>query len=191
MCRAFERFLSNAAFADFRSINPLSKVRRLVVTLTFFCARPANADVVHFVRYLKVIMSLHSFRWLLTVSLIACFAAGARASDDPLFHSQDTLAPRDEWGVFHQTKDVNPVDYAHRYPYRIYYYFHSGKELLADPAYVGALQVSLRNRGYYCGPIDGIMSEGVSFAIAQLQKNHTQAVTGTLTVPVRRVLHLP
>jgi hypothetical protein len=35
------------------------------------------------------------------------------------------------------------------------------------------------------------MSEDVSLAIAQLQKNHTQRVTGTLTVPVRRALHLP
>jgi hypothetical protein len=136
-------------------------------------------------------MSLNSLRCLLTVWLIACSVACAAASDDPLFHSTDPLAPRDEWGVLHQTKYLNPVDYAHRYPHRIYYYFHSGKELLADPAYVGALQVCLRNRGYYCGPIDGIMSEEVSLAIAQMQKNHTQRVTGTLTVPVRRALHLP
>ena len=136
-------------------------------------------------------MSSNSIRHLLIVSLIAYSVACARASDDPLFHSRDPLAPRDEWGVLHQTKYLNPVDYAHRHPYRLYYYFHSGKELLADPAYVGALQVCLRNRGYYCGPIDGIMSEEVSLAIAQLQKNHTQRVTGTLTVPVRRALHLP
>lgn len=150
-------------------------------------------DMIHFVRYFlsKRFMFSNSFRGLLTVSLLACFVACARASDDPLFHSTDPLAPRDEWGVLHQTKNLNAVDYAHRYPYRIYYYFHSGKELLADPAYVGALQVSLRNRGYYCGPIDGVMSEEVSLAIAQLQKNHTQRVTGTLTVPVRRALHLP
>ena len=31
----------------------------------------------------------------------------------------------------------------------------------------------------------------VSEAIARLQKNYSQRVTGTLTVPVRRVLHLP
>jgi hypothetical protein len=149
-------------------------------------------DVIHFVRYfLPTFMFSNSFRCLLTVSLIACSVACARASDDPLFHSTDPLAPRDEWGVLHQTKYVNPIDYAHRHSHRLYYYFHSGKELLADPAYVGALQVCLRNRGYYCGPIDGINSEEVSDAIARLQKNHAQRVTGTLTVPVRRALHLP
>jgi len=31
----------------------------------------------------------------------------------------------------------------------------------------------------------------VSDAIAHLQKNYSQRVTGTLTIPVRRVLHLP
>ena len=67
----------------------------------------------------------------------------------------------------------------------------SRRELLADPAYVAALQVCLRNQGYYCGPIDGVNSEAVSEAIARLQKNHTQRVTGTLTVAVRRALHLP
>jgi hypothetical protein len=149
--------------------------------------------VIHFLGYFlsKRSMSSNSFRCLLTVSLIACFVVCARASDDPLFHSTDPLAPRDEWGILHQTKHLYPVDYAHRYPHRIYYNFHSGKELLADPAYVGALQVCLRSRGYYCGPIDGIMSEDVSLAIAQFQKNHTQRVTGTLTVPVRRALYLP
>ena len=136
-------------------------------------------------------MSPHPIRCFFIVSLIALSAAGARASDDPLFHSTDPLAPRDEWGVFHQTPTLYPTDFFHRYPYRIYYYFHSGKELLADPAYVGSLQVCLRNRGYYCGQIDGIMSEEVSDAIARLQKNHAQRVTGRLTVPVRRALRLP
>lgn len=67
----------------------------------------------------------------------------------------------------------------------------SRHQLLADSAYVAALQVCLRNRGYYCGPIDGINSEDVTEAIARLQKNHTQRVTGRLTVAVRRALHLP
>ena len=73
----------------------------------------------------------------------------------------------------------------------MYYYFKSGRELLADPAYVAALQTVLRNRGYYCGPIDGIISESVTEAIARLQKNYAQRVTGWLTVPVRRALNLP
>src|ERR1700675_2250733 len=91
--------------------------------------------------------------------------SSVRASDDPLFHSTDPLAPRDEWGVLHQTPVLYPTDFSHRHSYRIYYYFKSGHELLTDPAYVGALQVCLRNRGYYCGPIDGINSEEVSDAI--------------------------
>jgi hypothetical protein len=35
------------------------------------------------------------------------------------------------------------------------------------------------------------MSEDVSLAIARVQKNYAQRVTGTLTVPVRRALRLP
>ena len=137
-------------------------------------------------------MSSHPFRSALVVSLIVLSAACASADfDDPLFHSSDPLSPRDEWGRLHQTATVNPIDYAHREDSRLYYYFKSGRELLADPAYVGALQVVLRNRGYYCGPIDGIMSEEVSLAIARVQKNHVQRVTGRLTVPVRRALNLP
>jgi Putative peptidoglycan binding domain len=136
-------------------------------------------------------MSPNPFRCFLIVSLIAWSAACARASDDPLFHSTDPLAPRDEYGVLHQTAILSPTDFSPRYSHRIFYYLMSRHELLADPAYVGALQVCLRNRGYYCGPIDGINSEEVSEAIARLQKNHAQAVTGRLTVPVRRALHLP
>ena len=63
--------------------------------------------------------------------------------------------------------------------------------LIAKPAYVGALQRDLSRLGYYCGPIDGVYSDEVSDAIASLQKNYSMRVTGTLTVPVRRVLHLP
>ena len=136
-------------------------------------------------------MSSNPFRYFLIVSLVAFSVACARASDDPFFHETDPLAPRDNWGILHQGKTVYQVDYAHRDWNRVYYYFKSGRELLADPAYVGALQVSLRNRGYYCGPIDGVMTENVSEAIARCQKNNTQRVTGTLTVAVRRVLCLP
>jgi Putative peptidoglycan binding domain len=130
-------------------------------------------------------------RCFLVVTLVTLSAACARASDEPLFHSTDPLAPRDEWGVLHQSPSLNSTDFSHRHSDRIFYYFKSGRELLNDPAYVGALQVCLRNRGYYCGPIDGIMSENISDAIARLQKNYTQRVTGELTVPVRRALHLP
>jgi peptidoglycan hydrolase-like protein with peptidoglycan-binding domain len=67
----------------------------------------------------------------------------------------------------------------------------SGRELVNRPAYVGALQRDLKRLGYYCGPIDGVYTVEVAEAIARLQKNYSQRVTGTLTPPVRRVLHLP
>jgi len=152
-----------------------------------FCARSRKRNVV----YLERFMSPHPFRWLLAIWLITLSVACARASDEPLFHSTDALAPRDEWGVLHQSPVLYPTDFSYRHCHRIFYYLKSGRELLTDPAYVGALQVCLRNRGYYCGPIDGIMSEDISDAIARLQKNYTQRVTGRLTVPVRRALHLP
>jgi len=136
-------------------------------------------------------MFSNRFRCLVIAALFASPTAGAFASDDPWFHEKDPLAPRDEWGVFHQTARVIPPDYYPRWGARYYYYFKSGHELLTDPAYVAALQVSLRQNGYYCGPIDGVMTQSVNNAIARLQKNYVQRVTGTLTVPVRRVLHLP
>jgi hypothetical protein len=125
------------------------------------------------------------------VLLLGLCVSSVCASGDPLFHSTDPMAPRDEWGVLHQSPVLYPTDYSYRHSYRIFYYFKSGRELLTDPAYVAGLQVSLRNHGYYCGPIDGINSEEISDAIARLQKNYAQRVTGRLTVPVRRALRLP
>jgi hypothetical protein len=125
------------------------------------------------------------------VLFLGLSVASSCASDDPLFHSTDPLAPRDEWGVLHQTPTLYPTDYEPHSGVRFFYYFRSRHDLLRDPAYVGALQVCLRNRGYYCGPIDGINSDEVTDAIARLQKNHAQRVTGRLTIPVRRALHLP
>ena len=110
----------------------------------------------------------------------------------PFFHSTDTLAPRDDLDRLHQSRTtVNDTDFAPRHTWRPLYYFEGGRELVASPAYVGALQRDLARLGYYCGPIDGIYTVEVSEAIARLQKNYSQRVTGTLTVPVRRVLHLP
>jgi peptidoglycan hydrolase-like protein with peptidoglycan-binding domain len=71
------------------------------------------------------------------------------------------------------------------------YYFKGRDQLVLDPAYVGALQTTLRRLGYYCGPVDGVFTAEVSYAIARLQKNYSMRVTGTLTTPVRRALHLP
>jgi Putative peptidoglycan binding domain len=129
---------------------------------------------------------------------IALSAFTARADlndiffDRPFFHHTDTLAPRDDWGLLHQSRTtLYETDFAPRHGWRPLYYFESGRELIANPAYVGALQRDLSRLGYYCGPIDGVFSDDVSDAIARLQKNYSQRVTGTLTIPVRRVLYLP
>jgi|SRR5205085_8918729 len=121
----------------------------------------------------------------------ALLSIPAFAEDEPLFHSSNPLAPRDEWGRLHQMPTVIPSDFEHRNGSRWYYYFKSRHELLRDPAYVASLQTVLRNRGYYCGPLDGVMSDLVTEAIAKVQKNYVQNVDGQLTVAVRRVLNLP
>lgn len=123
---------------------------------------------------------------LLGVSLLP-FSAHA----EDLFRSTDALAQRDEYGLLHQSPEVNRTDLLPRSPCRLGYYLRSGQELITDPAYVGALETSLRRLGYYCGPVDGVFTVEVSEAIARLQKNYSQRVTGTLTVPVRRALYLP
>ena len=112
--------------------------------------------------------------------------------DRPILHHADPLAARDDWGLLHQSRTtLYETDFAPRHGWRPFYYFESGRELITQPAYVGALQRDLARLGYYCGPIDGVFSDDVSDAIASLQKNYSQRVTGTLTIPVRRVLHLP
>jgi putative peptidoglycan binding protein len=141
--------------------------------------------------FFQAFMSTKLVRHFAIAFLFGWCVSSVLGLDDPLFHSTDPLAPRDDLGVLHQMPTLNPPDFSPRHSSRLFYYFKSGRELLTDPAYVGALQVALRNRGYYCGPIDGIMSESVNDAIAHLQKNHTQRVTGRLTVPVRRTLNLP
>ena len=109
----------------------------------------------------------------------------------PVFCSTDPLAPRDEWGLLHQSPSLNSIDFDQRYPARSFYYFESSRSLTSNPAYVAALQRDLIRLGYYCGPIDGVFSDEVSDAIARLQKNYSMRVTGTLTFSVRRALHLP
>ena len=117
--------------------------------------------------------------------------AASPALQDPLFHSTDSLAQYDGWGKLHQSKEINVTDTAPRYRLRWLYYFQHPDILVTKPAYVGALQVALKRNGYYCGEIDGFFSQDVSDAIAKLQKNYSMRVTGTLTDPVRRALHLP
>lgn len=128
------------------------------------------------------------FTITLAVSLIV---VTAWASDDPPFHSTDSLAARDDYGKLHQGPWLNSTDFESRYTWRPLYWFQSGSALTLRPAYVGALQASLRRHGYYCGPVDGNFTPAVSVAIARLQKNYSMRVTGTLTVPVRRALFLP
>jgi len=111
--------------------------------------------------------------------------------DYGIFRSTDPLAQRSEWGPMHQTPHVNATDFAPRYSWRWIYYFKGRNQLVLDPGYVGALQTALRRLGYYCGPVDGVYSPEVSYAIARLQKNYSMRVTGTLTTPVRRALFMP
>ncbi len=126
-------------------------------------------------------------RLLVLLFVAICLLPGQAGAID----FADPLAARDEDGLLHQMPAVNPTDLAPRYPFRFNYYPLSGGELTAHPAYIGALQTALRRLGYYCGPIDGAFSPDVSRAIALMQKNYSQRVTGTITFGVRRALHLP
>ena len=130
---------------------------------------------------------------VLTAMLIACNGVRAFILDEEIFshRSVDSLAPRDEYDLLHQMPTVRATDYAYRDSRRWVYYFKTNEQLMSDPAYVAALQRDLKRLGYYCGRIDGIFSDEVSFAIARLQKNYSMRVTGELNEPVRRALHLP
>ncbi len=130
-------------------------------------------------------------RRFLILLLAAVCLMPMMASAGSLFHNTDALAQRDDLGLLHQMPTLNPTDLAPRHACRLPYYFTASDALTSDPAYVGALQTTLRRLGYYCGPIDGIFSEPVSVAIARMQKNYSQRVTGTLTLAVRRALYLP
>lgn len=112
-------------------------------------------------------------------------------SQEALFHSTDPLAQRDDFGLLHKMPSLVPTDFDRRYRWRPLYYLESGRELAAQPAYVGSLQTALRRLGYYCGPIDGVFTDEVSDAITRMQKNYSMRVTGRITVPIRRALQLP
>ena len=128
--------------------------------------------------------------------ILALGAAIAQADeydivDYDFIRSVDPLAQRDDWALLHQGKTLNATDFAPRYKWRWSYYFKSNEEVIQQPAYVGSMQTALRRLGYYCGPVNGVFTSEVSEAIARLQKNSSMRVTGTLTVPVRRALHMP
>ncbi len=122
---------------------------------------------------------------------LARLASAQMAFEDYPFHHVDSLAARDEYGRLHQSANVNPTDSAGRYHWRWLYYLEGEHDVMNQPAYVGAVQRELRRYGYYCGEIDGVFSGELSDAIARMQKNYSMRVTGTLTIPVRRALHLP
>jgi hypothetical protein len=133
----------------------------------------------------------------IALTLALCLGATIAQADEydifynDIFRSTDPLAQRDEYALLHQGKAVNATDFAPRYRWRLCYYFKAPEQLVVDPAYVGSMQTALRRLGYYCGPIDGVFTPEVSDAIARLQKNYSMRVTGTLTDPVRRALHMP
>lgn len=124
---------------------------------------------------------------------LACGGAHGFIIDEEIFsyHSEDSLAARDDHGLLHQMPTVRATDFAPRYTRRWIYYFEANEQLMVKPAYVAALQRDLKRLGYYCGPVDGIFSDEVGDAVARLEKNYSLRVTGTLTNPVRRALHLP
>lgn len=131
-------------------------------------------------------------RTLWIAILLAAFGLGASAfAVDPLFVYRDGLAPRDEWGKLHRSKNVLPTDLEPRYSVRFHYYFKGARTLQNDPAYVAAAQEALIRLGYQCGEIDGVYGLETSDAVMRLQKNYGLKVTGTLNVAVRRALHLP
>ncbi len=116
----------------------------------------------------------------LVLGSLGAFIANADEFDvlsHDFFRPTDVLAQRDEWGLVHH--------------WRWIYYLKAREQLVLQPAYVGSMQTALRRLGYYCGPVDGVYTEEVADAIARLQKNCSMKVTGTLTDPVRRTLHLP
>jgi hypothetical protein len=133
----------------------------------------------------------------IALALILAFGAAIAQADEydivdyDFIRSVDPLAQRDEWALLHQGKTLNATDFAPRYKWRWSYYFKSNEEVIQQPAYVGSMQTALRRLGYYCGPVNGVFTPEVSDAIARLQKNSSMRVTGTLTVPVRRALHMP
>jgi hypothetical protein len=133
----------------------------------------------------------------IALTLALCLGATIAQADEydifynDIFRSTDPLAQRDEYALLHQGKAVNATDFAPRYRWRLCYYFKAPEQLVVDPAYVGSMQTALRRLGYYCGPVDGIFTAQVADAIARLQKNYSMRVTGTLTDPVRRALHMP
>ena len=134
----------------------------------------------------------------ITLALILALGATIAQADEfdvlsSRYFSSDRSIGSDEtngdWSI--RGRHVNATDFAPRYHWRWCYYFKAPEQLILQPAYVGSMQTALRRLGYYCGPVDGVFTPEVADAIARLQKNYSMRVTGTLTDPVRRALHMP
>ena len=129
---------------------------------------------------------------MITLRCIFVALSAVMCASPALAWEHDPLAQRDYWGLLHRTPvPLEQTDFEPRHACRSFYYSEARALIMADPAYVGALQVALRRNGYYCGPINGVFSNAVSDAIARLQKGHAMRVNGALTVGVRRALYLP
>src|SRR5256714_9973963 len=74
--------------------------------------------------------------------------------DQPFFHHTDSLAPRDDWGLLHQSRTtIYETDFSPRMA-RAAYYGMGERELARHPGYIAALQRDLTRLGYYCGSND-------------------------------------
>src|SRR5204862_929956 len=104
----------------------------------------------------------------LVIVFIAMFLAYDGAPgfivDEEIFsyHSVDSLAPRDEYGLLHQMPTVRATDFDRRYNWRWIFYFKENEQLMVEPAYVGGLQRDLHRLGYYCGLFEYVYSYEVS-----------------------------
>jgi len=65
-----------------------------------------------------------------------------------LFHSTDSLARATIWGYFIKYPAPNATDFEPRYHWRPLYWLEGKKDLINQPAYVGAVQRDLRRLGY-------------------------------------------
>jgi len=99
------------------------------------------------------------------------------------------------WGGGGGVVIVTPAYYYPPYPY---YYNPYYPGYPPAPAYYGggpgaasvatAVQAELSRRGYYKGPIDGIVGAGTRTAISAYQRTHGLEISGTIDTPLLRSL---
>jgi hypothetical protein len=59
-----------------------------------------------------------------------------------------------------------------------------------DPAIVRRVQLTLRNRGYYAGVIDGFLGENTAIGIQRFQVDHNQRAIPVINRPLLRSLQI-